>query len=59
MANPLPGPHHPLERGSEFDAQTPQSPDLPMADADCSGQYSAENLTAGPRSRVGLSGTIV
>lgn len=54
----LPGPHHLLERASEFDVQTPESPDLPMADADLSGNGSADTSLT-PRPCVGLSGTIV
>ena len=49
--------HHPLERGKELDLQTPDSPDLPMADMDMGVNSSMENLA--PRGRVGLSGTIV
>ncbi|KAK7094861.1 hypothetical protein V1264_006352 [Littorina saxatilis] len=51
-------PHHSLERGTEFDVQTPDSPDIPMADGvDMNGNSSTENLA--PRTRGGLSGTIV
>ncbi|KAL8609625.1 hypothetical protein ACOMHN_023761 [Nucella lapillus] len=50
-------PHsHPLERSNEFDAGTPDSLDLPMADMDVTS--SCDSLSD-PRPRVGLSGTIV
>ena len=53
-----PGAPHPLERGSEVDVQTPESPDLPMADTDLTeGSGSSDSLA--PRARLGLSGTIV
>ncbi|XP_076436844.1 potassium channel subfamily T member 2-like [Babylonia areolata] len=47
--------NHPLERSTEFDASTPDSLDLPMADMDLTN--SSDTLVSRPR--LGLSGTIV